>query len=118
MDTYLVGDYEISTRCMERYPCKHYVTMKTGDTVIMCGIDIYNMLRRDKLKHSHFDNYSNVSKFGLTEPLEPTDEQIEQFEKYMKQQKEEEKKCRPTFMSASTRLDCLKFKNNVYKEIN
>jgi hypothetical protein len=58
---YTVGIYRISCLCQQSYPCKHYVIKNNYDNgSTMLGHDIYKMLKKEGLSHSHFDEYKKL----------------------------------------------------------
>lgn len=57
-----VGKYYISKLCMETYPCQHFVYNQHPEidpNVYCCidGVTICKMLKKNKLSHSHFNEY-------------------------------------------------------------
>ena len=57
-ESYFVGDYEISTMCLQSMPCQHSMRKKNGEWGHFRGDSIYLMLKKDNLNHVHFDKYA------------------------------------------------------------
>ncbi len=62
--------FEISSFCMESYPCKHYVeNTETGKTTIMDGIAICKLLTDAGLSRPHFNEYNSPAYLEYQEKL-------------------------------------------------
>lgn len=74
-ECYTVGKYEISSICLQTYPCKHRVTnTETNETRMYSGDKIYTLLKNDGLSHKHFDQYAEF----IRKQYFPTCEEIAQ----------------------------------------
>ncbi len=52
-----LGKYQISTRCMQTYPCQHYVKFPNGETRRRTGAEIYKLLEADGIMDDHYTQY-------------------------------------------------------------
>lgn len=52
-----IGDYYISNCINTRFPCQHYVKYQNGNRILLCGDQIYCMLKLEGLSDPHFDEY-------------------------------------------------------------
>lgn len=58
-----IGDYKVSTRCLETFPCQHrIVNVKTGTVYPFSSSQFYHTLKEEGLSHPHFDKYAGVIK--------------------------------------------------------
>jgi hypothetical protein len=74
-----IGKYNISTMCLETFPCQHFVeNTETGETYRINGGEIFKMLRDDGLSDNHFNMY----KEHVRKQEFPTLEEIRSREKW------------------------------------
>jgi hypothetical protein len=85
-----VGPYQISTICLQTYPCQHNVIFPDGTHRLMYGDKIYTMLREDNLSDSEFDKYAEFIRKRDTFIPEEIAERNLQEEKNAKKQKAKE----------------------------
>ncbi len=88
-----IGKYQISTRCMQTYPCQHYVKFPNGETRRRTGAEIYKLLEADGISDDHFTGY----KEHIRRMENPTAEEIaankqerERVMKHMEKRKQEQ----------------------------
>jgi hypothetical protein len=113
-----VGKYEISTTCLQSYPCKHKVIFENGETTMMSGDKIYRLLNKECLSYKHFDCYAEYVRrqdFPTPEEIKETEEKILEIEKsneIRKKEYNEQQKIINQF-KASSRIEKLKMENNI-----
>jgi hypothetical protein len=67
--------------CLETYPCQHYVRNIDDNTFcIMSAVDIYNILKKQGIKHDHFEQYTE----WIRRCNNPTQEEIDELIKWEK----------------------------------
>jgi hypothetical protein len=114
-----VGKYEISTICLQSYPCKHYIRFENGETMMMSGAKIYGLLNAEGLSDKHFDCYAEYIRrrdFPTPEEIKQREEEnlkIEQSIKIREKECNEQQKIVNQF-KASSRIEKLKMKNNIH----
>lgn len=60
---YQIGDYNVSRRCLETFPCRHrIVNVKTGEVYLFGSAMFYETLKEKGLSHPHFDKYADFVK--------------------------------------------------------
>lgn len=119
MDSYReVGNYELSTLCMESYPCQHYVKFKNGNTRLFTSDIIYRIFKSEGLSDPHIDKYAEfVRQHDFPTPEEIViikNMKLKNQEVIEKREKEaDEKQKIINQYKASSRIDKLKKQNNV-----
>lgn len=75
---YTIGKYKISHMCFLTHPCKHYVeNTYTYEITLMCGDEIYYMLKEEGLSNPHFNDYEEY----VRKRDNPTIEEKEEMER-------------------------------------
>ena len=114
-----VGKYEISTICLQTYPCKHTIRFENGETNIMSAPKIYTLLNAEGLSDKHFDycaEYIRRRDFPTPEEIKQREEEnfkIEESIKIREKQYNEQQKIVNQF-KASSIIEKLKMKNNIH----
>jgi hypothetical protein len=113
-----IGEYEISNRCLQSYPCKHYIKLKNGNTKLMSGDKIYRLFKTEGLSDPHIDKYAEWVRQQdfptLEEIMKKKNDPLRIQQDSEKRAKEEEEKQKIINQyKASSRIDKLKNKNNI-----
>jgi hypothetical protein len=119
-DVYEVGDYEISSFCLQSFPCKHSFKKPNNEWRILNAVEIYEILKADGLSHPHFEYCKEV----IRRRDNPTPEEIAERETREERVREAEIKRREQEnelnkiidkYKASSRIEKLKASHNLVK---
>jgi hypothetical protein len=114
-----IGNYEISQICLQSYPCQHSIKFENGENKRMYADNIYRLFKSEGLSDPHIDSYAEFVRqcdFPTPEEIQKRkDDQliIQQASKKREEQYAEQETIIKQY-KASSRLDKLKQKNNIY----